>query len=52
MYIPSNHIQESGTWKPLASRGECGERLGEVSIVGGEDTRFGEYPFMALLGNV
>jgi len=39
-----------GTWKPQASEKECGYNLVDVSIIGGRDTKFGDYPFMALLG--
>ena len=43
-------FQESGTWKPQASKKECGDILFERDV-GGTDTYFGQYPFMALLGN-
>jgi len=42
--------KEIGTWKPLASKKECGTPLVDVTIVGGYETLFGSYPFMALLG--
>jgi len=47
----SNGDKESGTWKPLVSQNECGDNLFiDVAVVGGKDTKFGDYPFMALLG--
>ena len=46
------NIQDRGTWKPQASKKECGTSLNSESIVGGERTKFGDFPFMALLGKV
>ena len=34
----------------MASKKECGMSLFDDSIVGGEITKFGAFPFMALLG--
>merc|ERR1739848_775955 len=42
--------QDLGTWKPQASKRECGTPLFSQSILGGKTTKFGSYPFMALLG--
>ena len=46
---------ELGNWKPQASKKECGLGLFNqrtARIVGGTSTRFGDYPFMALLGMI
>ena len=43
-------FQDHGTWKPLASNKECGTSLNRENFVGGENTKLGAYPFMALLG--
>lgn len=37
-----------GTWKP--DQNNCGYNLVTSSIVGGEDAKVGEFPYMALLG--
>merc|ERR1711899_648815 len=42
--------EDLGTWKPQASKRECGTPLFSQSILGGKTTKFGSYPFMALLG--
>merc|ERR1712223_198798 len=47
--IPANE-KDRGTWKPQASKKECGTSLHTVFVIGGEITKFGDFPFMALLG--
>jgi len=42
--------KDSGTWKPLASKKECGYGLVQQNVLGGGPTEFGSYPFMSLLG--
>jgi len=44
--------KNSGTWKPQASKNECGKPLNpfSVRVTGGLNTQFGDYPFVALLG--
>ena len=48
--------QNSGTWKPQASQNECGNSLPpnpfSVRVIGGLNTEFGDYPFVALLGKI
>jgi len=39
-----------GTWRPRSDRGDCGSRLEYNNIVGGEDAKLGEFPWMVLLG--
>ena len=41
---------KSGCWIPNASKGECGLRLTDERVVGGEVARLGEFPYVALLG--
>jgi len=49
--INSSEIaREDGRWKPDAIKGECGQRTGAYTILGGEDALQGEFPFMALIG--
>jgi secreted trypsin-like serine protease len=44
-------MQDLGTWKPDGGdQRECGLRTVPSNIVGGEDTKMGEFPYMALLG--
>ena len=43
-------MQNSGKWKPDGKKGECGTRLTLSNIVGGEFTKRGDFPYMALLG--
>ena len=49
-----NHLsiqdKNSGTWKPTGDAGECGTRTTLTNIVGGNVTKLGDYPYMALLG--
>ena len=40
--------QDLGTWQP--KQGECGSKITQTNIFGGEDTKQGEIPFMALFG--
>ena len=37
-------------WKPSGDAGECGTRTTLTNIVGGNVTKRGDYPYMALLG--
>jgi len=41
--------RSSGTWVPTKP-GECASRLFLNDIIGGEDAKLGEFPYMALLG--
>ena len=41
-------FQELGTWIP--KEGECGTKATITSIRGGLNAKFGEFPYMALLG--
>lgn len=43
-------ILSSGTWKPIGSIGDCGQRITAENIFGGTEARRGEFPYMALLG--
>ena len=43
-------MQNSGKWKPDGKKRECGVRHGLSNIVGGEFTKRGDFPYMALLG--
>ena len=49
---------ESGTYLPKSADedeidgGDCGSYVGFGQIVGGEETKFGEFPFIAALGYV
>ena len=50
---PCSNIEsdsKSGCWIPNASKGECGFRLTDERVVGGEVARLGEFPYVALLG--
>ena len=40
----------SGKWIPSPKNGECGARLTSETVIGGDDARLGEFPYMALLG--
>ncbi len=42
--------QNLGTWQPDGNRSQCGQRVKLGNIVGGEDTKPGEFAYMALLG--
>ena len=42
--------QTLGTWRPRGDRGDCGSRLEFTDIVGGEEAKLGEFPWMVLLG--
>jgi len=42
--------KECGKWKPDGSIGDCGARTILSNIVGGKETKLGDYPYMALLG--
>ena len=46
--------QNSGTWKPQASKNECGNPLNPfvIKILDGLHAELGDYPFMALLGKI
>ena len=43
-------FQELGTWKPRAEKGECGTKATATHIIGGVVAKYGEFPYMALLG--
>ena len=45
-------MQDSGLWRPKGDydNAECGLRLIMTNIVGGKTAKFGDYPYMALLG--
>ena len=43
-------VTESGTYLPEAETYSCGLRLASGFILGGEDTKRGDYPFVAVLG--
>ena len=43
-------FQKSGLWRPKGTQSECGERLVPSNIVGGRETKYGDFPYMALLG--
>ena len=48
------YFQSSGLWRPINNNwdiAECGTRLIFTNIVGGETAKFGDYPYMALLGS-
>merc|ERR1711971_602031 len=40
----------SGKWIPSPKNGECGARLTSEQVIGGDDSKLGEFPYMALLG--
>ena len=42
----------SGKWIPSSNNGECGARLTSEQVIGGDDSKLGEFPYMALLGYV
>ena len=44
--------QDSGLWRPngIYPKEECGFRLALTNIVGGKTAKFGDFPYMALLG--
>ena len=42
--------QTSGLWRPDPYKEECGVRVGSSNIVGGEITKNGDFPHMALIG--
>ena len=42
--------QDLGTWKPDGQLGECGFSIIKTNIFGGNVTKLGEIPYMALLG--
>ena len=44
-------FQTLGTWKPSKDAGECGVRVTQENIVGGKDSKPGEFPYMALLSS-
>ena len=44
------YLQKLGTWKPRSDSGDCGSRLEYTNIVGGDDAKLGEFPWMVLLG--
>ena len=46
----SDSNYESGCWKPLGPKNQCGIRLSFEFIVGGNYSKLGEFPYMALLG--
>ena len=43
-------FQELGTWKPRAEKGECGTKATATHIRGGAVAKYGEFPYMVLLG--
>ncbi|CAB4060982.1 unnamed protein product [Lepeophtheirus salmonis] len=42
--------QSLGNWKPRPEKNQCGTASNAFFIVGGEDAKIGDLPFMALLG--
>ena len=40
----------SGKWIPSPKNGECGARLTSETVIGGDDAKLGEFPYIALLG--
>ena len=42
--------KDCGKWKPDGNIGDCGSRTILSNIVGGKETKLGDYPYMALLG--
>jgi len=48
--ITTNPDSYSGTWIPTKPGKECGSRLTLNNIIGGENAKLGEFPYMALLG--
>ena len=46
----SDSNYESGCWKPRGSKNQCGIWLSFEFIVGGNYSKLGEFPYMALLG--
>jgi len=42
-------IQDSGLWKPSGAKGECGKNLLPSNVVGGSNTKVGDFP-LALIG--
>jgi len=42
----------SGLWRPDPDNEECGVRVGSSNIVGGEITKNGDFPYMALIGYI
>ena len=52
---PQRNEKDLGTWKPKVNRrspldSECGQRLAQSNIVGGEVAKLGDHQYMALLG--
>ena len=43
---------DSGKWKPDGKKGECGTRITVSNIVGGQVTKLGDFPYMALQGKI
>jgi len=48
--IDKESDKNSGKWLPTGDKGECGTRLTLTNIVGGRKTKFGDYPYMVLIG--
>ena len=48
-FVPSTTNDESVGWKPSGKKEECGSTTNFQSIVGGNLTKLGEIPYMALL---
>ena len=46
--IRAFYLQNLGTWKPRPQ--DCGLKTILTNIIGGETTKLGEFPFMAILG--
>jgi hypothetical protein len=46
----SGHDPDPGSILPEAETFECGQRLSSGFILGGEDAKRGEFPFVAALG--
>ena len=40
----------SGKWIPSPKNGECGARLTSETVIGGDEAKLGEFPYIALLG--
>jgi len=49
-YCRPQSDKSSGKWQPNGEKGECGRRTRISNIVGGQRTKLGDFPHMALLG--
>nr|ACO12798.1 Serine protease easter precursor [Lepeophtheirus salmonis] len=48
--LENSSNQSLGNWKPRPEKNQCGTASNAFFIVGGEDAKIGDLPFMALLG--